>query len=182
LRRVPNAENRSEVEARISEAQRLADEQKQASPPPSQNPNPPAAIRDGLRPQESPTGSTTVHNPGPDVNTAKRGRLRLVVGSVTVGVGAVCLAAGGALYGVAVTTNDAISNPASGAVFDPGQERTMKTDQAAGIVLLSIGSAAVVAGVAVAIVGAREMRTRAHVSVLPAIAPDRVGAVFDARF
>ena len=183
LRRVPEAENRADIDRRIAELQKLADEQKraQSTPPtgtlkPGENPQP-------ATPPSTPGPSATTNAPAeppPPVVAERPKKTKLFAGIVVGAVGIAAIAAGAAFEGLAASTNDSLSHPAIGMTFDPQKEQTLKNDETAGALLLAVGGAALVTGTVMAVLGVRERRT--HVAVVPAISHTTVGAVIDARF
>jgi tetratricopeptide (TPR) repeat protein len=183
LRRVPEAENRADIERRIAELQKLADEQKrnQSTPPtgtlkPGENP---PATPPPPTPETTTTSNAPALSPPPAV-VEKPSKTKLIAGIVVGAVGIAAIAAGAAFEGLAASTNNSLSHPAMGTTFDPQKEQTLKSDEAAGAVLLAVGGAALVTGTVIAILGVRERRT--HVAVIPAVSPTTVGAMIDARF
>lgn len=185
LRRVPDAENRADIDRRIAELQKLADEQKrnQITPPtgtlkPGENPPPTTAP-----PPNEPTTTASTPAPPPVVVTTAEPpkKTKLIAGIVVGAVGIVAIATGAAFEGLAASTNDSLSHPAMGTTFDPNKEQTLKNDETAGAVLLAIGGAALVTGTVLAVLGVRERRAP-HVAVIPSVSKTTVGAVIDARF
>ncbi|MDB5937629.1 MAG: TonB-dependent receptor [Massilia sp.] len=187
LRRLPDASNRSEVEQRITELQRLADEQKrnqQAPPsgtlPPGQAPVASPEARQVPPPEVAPV------SPPPtamvDAAAQRSGRTKLIAGIATAAVGVAVLAVGATFEGLASSQNNALSHPTQGEVFDPSKEQALKTYQTAGPILLGIGGAAVVAGTVIAIIGARQRSRSAHVVASPAFSTSHVGVVINGAF
>lgn len=137
LRRVPEAENRSDVERRITELQKLNDDQKRtarvpSSPttPPERTAEPTVAPSSARQPASRPESSST---------TARRRNVKLPTGIAVAAVGVVAIAVGAAFEGLAASANRSLTNPSPGATFDTHVEQTLKTDETVGPILLSVG-------------------------------------------
>jgi hypothetical protein len=164
LAHVPQTENRAEVETKIAELTRTLDEQKQtrelqARPPPVEKPVPPAA------PSDRPPG-----------------RAKEIAGITVGAVGVAALAAGIAFGVLAHNTGDDVTAASkSGAKWSSSQDSTGETDQTAEGVLLGVGSAALVAGVVLYVLGHREA-SAARVAVVPSVSTGRAGLSLHLRF
>lgn len=180
LRRMPDADNRPEIEKHIAELQRISEEQKHnvQSPPTGT-----------LKPGEKKTHEANQEAAKPVVPLAgaaaapvreKPRRATLISGIVLGAVGIVAIAVGGAFEGLAASTNSSLSHPVAGTPFDPQKEKMLKTDEAAGAVMLSVGGAALVTGTVLTIIGFRERHSA--VAVVPSVSPNHVGAVVNASF
>jgi tetratricopeptide (TPR) repeat protein len=194
LRRVPKADNRAEVEARITDLQQLVDAQKSSNEKPPVGTMPPGAekvppVPETLPPPQAPTPAQA-QPPAPLVPTApvepdaarlKRRNLRiggLVVGAVGLGA----LGAGIGFLVLSRSAADDLNHPKPGTVFSSSLERTFHTDVAVESALLAVGAAALVSGVVLYIVGARHPHRAVDVMLLPVIAPDRASASLHLSF
>lgn len=186
LRRVPGAENREEIDRRILELQKLSDEQKHnRQTPPTETLERGEEQSNSTRPTAKKPNAPNVLPPTPPRAEASPGaerpsRARLLAGISVAALGVVAIGIGAALEGLAGSTNDSLSHPAQGTVFDPNKERTLKNDETAGAVLLGIGGAAAITGAVIAILSSRQKRTTA--AVVPSIAAQSFGAIFHATF
>jgi tetratricopeptide (TPR) repeat protein len=169
LRRMPKAPNRAEVEARITEMQKLLDEQKQGqSKPPAgtlspdgkpapEKTEPQKSEPQKTEPQPSQPEQQTV-TPPPEqpktepapVTSEHPGRTKKIAGLAVGIVGLGLVAAGAALTAMAYSTANTIAS--GNTTFDP----SYKTNELAGGVLIGVGAAALVAGIAVGVIGLRE--------------------------
>jgi tetratricopeptide (TPR) repeat protein len=187
LRRVPTADNRAEVEQRITELQKLSDEQKknQQTPPtgtlkPGQSATAPETPAPTVtKPTDEPATPATIH--ATEAPVAQR-RGKLIAGIAIGAFGVAGLAAGAAMEGLASSNNQALSHPAAGATFNPSQEQALKSEQTAGPILLALGGAALVTGVVLTVVGLRERRSPSRVRVSPTVSHSFVGAAVNAFF
>ena len=168
LRRVPDASNRAEIEARIAEMLKQLDEQRktQEKPPtepqaatelknaaPAATPNPPVEEAKAA-PAPVPTPPTTKATARP----ARRDRTKLIAGITVAAVGLAALAAGVGVEVAAHSAFSAIDSPSPGYKFDAGQESFYQAGEPAGYVLIGVGAAAAIAGVTIALLGVREQR------------------------
>lgn len=187
LRRLPDAPNRAEVELRISELQKLVDEQKRTQQAP-----PSGTLKPGETKPSQPE-PTSAAAPSPPVAPAsapsdiaepngKSARVKLIAGIAVAAVGVAAVAVGGAFEGLAKSQNDALSHPTPGTTFDPSKERALKTDKVIGAVMLSVGGAAIVAGTVTAVLGLRERKRTQRAMLTPVIGTHHWGVVFDAPF
>ena len=141
LRRNPAAKNRTELETRIADLQRLVAEQKRTEEATPADTAPPTELHANTEPAAA-TAPQLV--PYTDWNAGKKRR--------RAGIG--LMAGGGALIvGGAVVTSLAYSlqsqqsHPSKGTAFDPSAPSRLRTEQATGAVLLGVGAGAAVAGV-----------------------------------
>ena len=184
LRRVPNASNRGEVEARVAEMQRQMAEQATTSnrPPlgtlpadatlvktPQETPAP--QPREQLRTQEH---QKTEESQRPErVLHARRERIAgLVLGSV----GLASLIVGGVFVALAKSANDSIT---SSGVFDSSAQAQRNSFQTADIACFAIGGAALAAGLTVFLVGRAH---RQNFAVLPTVGSRFAGISLSAKF
>jgi tetratricopeptide (TPR) repeat protein len=147
LEAAPNARERAEVERRIIDIEwALANQPRPEPPAPSPSPTP--------EPQVVVTPPPPPPAPPPD----RRPRALLGAGLGVAGLGVALVAAGGGLYALAVSDNDALSSPPRGTVFDPAVEQRRDTYQSASIGLMVAGGVVAAAGVVVAALSARHPR------------------------
>lgn len=179
LRRLPNSENRAEVEARIVEMQRILDEQKHSQE------RPPGGIAPIEKPVEKPPTTepqptivaTPTPTPAPVADQPRPSRALRYAGIATLAVGVVAIAAGAGLYVAAVSAFDEINNPGPGYVFNPDTESRMKSFEGAGIGLLAVGGVAVVTGATLTALGFKK-----PASARAVVAPIRGGAFASLSF
>jgi hypothetical protein len=200
--KLPNAANRSEVQTKIEELQKLVDQQKRTQnlPPdavidkngkpvdrPVDKPVEKTVERPADRPVDpAPTSSPPAEKPPeppPAVTAApKPGRTKIVAGLAVAGVGVAALITGIALSVVAQQTSDELTAlDQAGGAFDAGKHSTGETLGTVGPVMLGIGGAATVAGVVVAVLGFRESKS-ARVAVTPLLSPTTAGMTLGGRF
>ncbi len=155
LMRYPDAPDVDEVRRKIGELQQVIDRQRPAEP----RPEPPS----GTRPEPKHTVAQVKVSPMPTTQepSVERGRSHAekVGGLAVAGVGVGVLAAGVALSVVAKQDSDQLTLiDQQRATFDPSKDATGRALGVAGPVLIAIGSAAVVGGGIVAILGVRGSR------------------------
>lgn len=112
-----------------------------------------------------------------------------IVGFALTGVGVACLAAGGALAGLAKGASDDITAAAKrGDVFTQAladKESQGKTFNTAGIALMAVGGVAVIGGVISIVVGLKwrkQDKERGLTSITPTVGTDSAGLVIGGRF
>jgi hypothetical protein len=142
------------VDARIAEMEKLVISGKPAAkptepPPPEQH----AIIPPTNPPQEAKATTALVATPPP-----RAGRTKVIAGSVVGGVGVALLGVGIGLTVVGQNAYDTLQNPPPGYQFDPSTQDSMRANYPAGLALIGVGAAAVIAGTAVLVVGVRERR------------------------
>jgi tetratricopeptide (TPR) repeat protein len=165
LRHVPHSPNRTEVVARIQEMQDLAAAQrKQQEMPPEGTLTPPETPPREPAPHEAEPARPTPPSREPDAEL-HRGRTLKLAGIGLFAGGLVAIGVGAAFAVLAKQASDQVS---SAQVFDPSVESRGKTDQAVGIALLSVGGAAIAAGVATWLVG-RHVQHRSSFVLLPSL-------------
>jgi len=152
LRHLPNAENRAEVEARITEMQRLAEEQRKSQERPPAGTIPPDATAAPNPPAVPPPRAVAPTEP-PIATPVDHRRRNLGFGIAAGGI-AVAIA-GAALVGVGAATADRLNHPKPTDQYDPSAQSTMRIEQGTGIALLGVGGAALAAGTAIAVIAAR---------------------------
>jgi tetratricopeptide (TPR) repeat protein len=173
LRRVPEAENRAEVQQRINEMQRIVDEQKrtQEKPPagtltPSEKkpaePSPPPVE---LQPAASPAPV-----PAPSSDRARTGRTKMSAGIAVAAFGLAALATGISFAVLEDQTFNELNTPSPGYVFDPARQDLHNASQVLYPTFLGLGGAAIVAGGVLLGLGLREKRHR-PVAFMPSVGP-----------
>ena len=166
LRRVPEAGNRAEVEARIIEMQKLIDQQAHTREAPPLGTLPAA----GHATEPEPAPSTVVVTPPPVAPPAPEGPRRwrrpgTVGGLALIGGGVACLALGGAFTGLAAAADQDFAHPSSG-VFDPTAESRRSLYQNLDVAFFAIGGVAAAAGVVLLIL---DQRRTHRVALLPSL-------------
>jgi tetratricopeptide (TPR) repeat protein len=159
LRNAPDhAPNRAEVESRIVEMQQRLQQHDQSA----QRPAPTRAL-----------GPT----PSPMPRATPSARTLLVAGGITAVVALALLATGGAFV---AQTNDAaaaVNHPRPGTSFSPTLVDTLDRDQALEATFFAVGSAALITGAALAIVGGRRWRSERRLAWAPIVQPGAAGVV-----
>jgi tetratricopeptide (TPR) repeat protein len=161
LRNDPHAPNRDDVEARIDEMKQHLDEQQaQAS-----GGAPSGGTSSGVASGGVARGNQALTmSPKPSSPDRARGRRLEVAGFVTGGIGVAAAAVGGGMLGLSssdagkirgIVMNGSAWDASAQATYDEGTR-----SQAAGIALLAVGGAAVIAGIVVATIGARERHAK----------------------
>ena len=162
LRRAPDAPNRAEVEARLVEMQQLMQ----------------AEQRWNVKPEAATLASPAPTAPAQAATHATLGGRRLLIaGIVTAAVGVAFMAAGGAFVAQTGAADDAVNHPPPGTPFSRSLVDTLDRDQALEATFLAVGSAAVIAGAAVAIIGGRRLHRERKLAWAPVIQSGAAGAV-----
>jgi tetratricopeptide (TPR) repeat protein len=185
LRRVPQAPNRSEVEGRISELQKLHEERKRSEtkPPTERLPPPETRPPETKPPETKPPEKVVVEKPPekPTPSNPHPGRAKIAAGAAVMGVGVAMIVVGGAFAALTQSEGDKITNAPAGSTFDYAVEQRALTNRNVAIAGFAVGGAALVAGTVVLVLGTRE-RSRAHALLAPAIGSGMVGVVAQGRF
>lgn len=153
LRRVPNAPNRSEVEARIAALQQKIEEPA-ATPPPAAKTAEPATTTTTTTTNATTTTATRPTASQPRARAFKWAGVGLLAG------GAALLGTGAAFAALAQNASDDLTHAAPGTVFEPATERRFAVDRAVGVSLLAIGGACAIGGAALFTIGFRAERAR----------------------
>jgi tetratricopeptide (TPR) repeat protein len=177
LRRLPHAQNRDEVEARIGDLQRLIDEQKKSQEAPpggtiATEPSPEAEHKPP--PETKPPVSRAVEQP------KNAGRTKRIAGLAVGGVGVVGLVLGITFVALANSARNDLSHPAADTRFDPALEDRMKLDQSLGAAFFAVGGAALVTGTVLYLLGRREGKR--SVSFSQMLSPRRVAGELRIEF
>jgi tetratricopeptide (TPR) repeat protein len=164
LSKLPDAPNRSEIETKIAELQKLVEQQKnsETSPPTGVKPQSPQEAK----PVETAPAETAAASPAtvaqPDQH---RGRTKKIAGLVVGAIGLAALAGGIGLSVAAQQAGDALTAlDQSGGTFDPAKESAGKSYGIAGPAMIGIGAAALIAGVVVGVLGIREAKSARTIS------------------
>lgn len=194
LVRNPNAPNRDEVEQKISELQKLINQQKRTQNLPPDQTRPPGSTTPPPQTTTPPSTETTPQapsvttTPAPLASTmtaetsARPGRTKKIAGIVIAGVGVAALVVGATFGGLAAQAGDDLTKlDQNMQTFDPSKQSTGKTDQLLEGVLLGIGGAAIVTGVVVYVLGHREAKA-SHVAATPLLGPQTAGAALRVSF
>jgi tetratricopeptide (TPR) repeat protein len=170
LRRIPRATNRTEVEARIGEMQRLLEEQRQAQErppagtmapevrPPAEggaNAGTPAAPTEG-----APIEGSAAASHDAQATPARAGRAKLFAGIGLAAGGAALIGLAGGFYALGQGEADAIATP--GSTFDPSRQDRLNSYAALDVTFFIVGGAAIATGATLAILGWRQQRASAR--------------------
>ena len=148
LQRLPNAENRPEVEQKIGELKQAVDRLDHAQ----NGLQPDRPLDAGTTPP--PAATTTVEAKAEPVE--RPGRTLKIAGIATGAVGVAGLAVGIAFGALAQSASSSLTNTShSGGFYDPGKYSSGHTDQIVEGVTLGIGAAAVATGVVLYVLGRR---------------------------
>jgi hypothetical protein len=192
LQNTPEAQDRKEVEKQIREMEKkLGGEQSTRLPPPEKlappplkpvtppQPEPPVTPPPTVTPTPAPPEATGPHT---IVESPYAGRVKIIAGGVTLGVGVALVATGIAFGALAQKAGDDLTAANhAGLPFDPNKQSDGKTDTIVEGVCLGIGAAAAVAGAVVLGLGFTEKRA-ARVAVVPVITPTGAAASMSVRF
>lgn len=192
LVRNPKAPNRDEVELKISELQKLIDQQQRTEHLPPDQTRPPGSTTPAPQPvppstEATPPSSTPATTPAaaPAATTeteARPGRTKKIAGLVTAGVGVAAVVVGAAFGGLAAKASDDLTKlDQNMQTFDPSKQSSGKTDQLLEGVFLGVGGAAIVAGVVVYVLGHREAKA-SRVAMTPLVGPQTMGAALKMSF
>jgi tetratricopeptide (TPR) repeat protein len=151
---------RAEIEARIGDLQKLANEQQKTQDAPPQGTEagapPPLSAPAAATPPPTVTPAPIVAVPTPQDSPSARRKRWLGIGLMAGGGAA--LVAGGTLTGLAYGLQSTYSHPSATTAFDPSAASRMQSEQIAGGVMLGLGAAAAVGGAVVYWLGRREAR------------------------
>jgi tetratricopeptide (TPR) repeat protein len=182
LRTVPNDPDKPEIEKRIAnleEAQRVLDNDRQRAVDEERRKHPPVEPPRPAEPVPTPATVTPAEAPvpeGPSKSELRgRGERRagialLVIGVVVAGGGAVCSV-------LAKSASDSVADLSTkGGTFAPDVESSGKTFDVLGGVLYGVGGAAVLAGVALSVIGWHDLKKSKRASLTPVLGPNHAGA------
>jgi tetratricopeptide (TPR) repeat protein len=189
LARTPNAPNRVAVLALIEDCKKTLEAQKATREKP-----PTGTLPDGEKPGETAAKTTPVTpppvapppahindtQPAPAPVAAKKGPSPRTIKLAGLGVGAfgvASLAVGATFLGLTLAANSTL-NHNNGGPFDQALYHRAQTYQLLDQVFLSVGGAALVAGVVTYVLGVRSSR----VQVVPSLGRDRAGASIGLSF
>jgi tetratricopeptide (TPR) repeat protein len=189
LQRQPSARNREDVERKVNDLERVAEERRKtaaavaAAAPPIPTPPPEVAA------PASPPPAVGVSTERPPLEeTAGSRRVRRIVGWSLIGAGVAAGGAGGYFALLAKSKADKLSDASRrGDVFDSALERSGKNANLAAMIFGGAGAATVVAGVIVLVTGdspseeAAPAQT-ARAEVFPLLGGGVVGAGAHVRF
>jgi tetratricopeptide (TPR) repeat protein len=169
LRRMPQAANRAEVEARIVDLQKLLDEQnRQKEKPPSGAITPAAEPAPPVRVSQPPVRAS---QPWPPARALR------IAGLTLLSAGAVSLVLGAAFAGLAASAHHDANSPPSG-VFDPALEDRMNLYQHLDVAFFVAGGVLAAGGLATFLVG----KLHRPIEVTPVAGPGRAGASLTVAF
>jgi tetratricopeptide (TPR) repeat protein len=113
----------------------------------------------------------------------KPGRAKLYAGIALAVVGVAVIAVGGGMAAMAGTAKDEIDNPKMGYVFDPATQSRARTFEAVEYAMFGVGAAALVTGVALAVVGYRQNKSaRPQARITPWAGGNSAGATLQLSF
>ncbi len=167
-----------EAEDLLTSAQRHKQLQAPTTPPPETTTAPAPPVTPEAPPPPPPVNDTAPRRGPAHPALGWTGVVGMVVGAGLIAGGAVLLVDAGNL-------NDTFNHPAPGTVYNHSMVSRFQTDQAAGIGLVAVGGAIVVAGAVATIVGFRHAPEAPSGSawwIAPSLAPTAVGAVSGFRF
>lgn len=174
LRRMPDAPNRAEVEARIAELQRAVEIQRRSNSRPPQGTLPPSSMQIIVQ---------TTHTTRPaNADELHAARSKRIAGLVVGAAGVVALGVGGAFVGLA---NNANGHIVQGDTWSLGQQSARNGYEAGSIACFAVGGAALVTGMALYLVGRHEDRRKYSVEQIqftPAVGPRAVSASLTGSF
>jgi tetratricopeptide (TPR) repeat protein len=171
LRHVPNSPQRGEVEARITELQKLFDDQTRMNQkPPSGALAPPGEPHPIAPPPSTPAPQVT-HRPWPPARPLK------IAGLSIAGVGVASLVLGGVFAGLASSAHSD-ANRGSNGVFDPAAEDRMNLYQSLDASFFAVGGVLVAGGLAAFLVG----QLHSPVEVSASAAPGGARAQLEVHF
>jgi tetratricopeptide (TPR) repeat protein len=191
LAKLPEADNRADVEAKIRELKELIEKQKplQAEPPTvagasnqpastGQAPAGPAPGEPGVRLESGMGGSAALAVKEAPLAAVQPGRGKKLAGVGLAAGGLVLVGTGIALGVLAKRDGDRLTqlDQARG-VFDPSTESAGRLDQVLEGVFIGVGAAAVATGVVLYVLGARAGQAAPHtITFSPAVAANYTGA------
>jgi tetratricopeptide (TPR) repeat protein len=174
LRKMPDAPNRAEVEARIAELQHVIEIQHRSNSRPPQGTLPPSSMQIILQ--------TTHTTRGPNADELRAARTKRVAGLAVGGVGIVALGLGGMFTGLASNANHQI---VQGDMWSTTQQDRRNGFEAGSVACFAAGGALVAAGLVTYLVGRHEERHKYSVEQIqftPAAGPHSAGASLTGRF
>lgn len=174
LRRMPDAPNRVEVEARISELERVVDIQRRSNSRPPQGTLPPSSMKIILQATHSTRAA--------DADELRAARTKRVTG---LGVGAAGIAALGIAGAFVALANNANQHVVQGDMWSAGQQSARNGYEAGAIAAFAVGGAALVAGMTLFLVGRSEERRKYPVEQIqftPAVGPHSAAATLTGSF
>lgn len=183
----PKSPNRTEVETKIDELQKLIDQQKKSQSLPPDTTMKPADSSPPTTDKPEAASESAATAAVKDAPPQKpNGKTKILAGAVVAGVGVAMLGAGIGLSLVAKQDSDYLSNLSkNNGAYDPARQSRGSTFGAVGPALLGIGGAAVVAGTVVAVLGAlgnKEKAATKQTWVAPTLIPGGAGILASGRF
>jgi len=174
LRKMPDAPNRAEVEARITELQRAIEIQRRSNSRPPLGTLPPSSMQIIVQ---------TTHTTRPaNVDELRAARTKRIAGLAVGAAGIVALGLGGAFTGLA---DDANRHIVQGDMWSTDQQARRNGYEAGSVACFAVGGAAVVTGLTLYLVGRREERRKYPVEQIqftPGVGPHAAGASLTGRF
>jgi len=187
LQRMPNARNREDVERKIADQEKLAEQRKKVepvAPPPSTTPTKPPPIVEVKPPPPTITPSTPPEAPPAPPIAPEPSNTRAIVGWILIGVGVAAGGIGGYEAYVAKQKSDQLTNASrmnAMKTFDPAVETAGKNANIAAIALGIGGTVLALTGIIVLVTGSSEQTEKpatpvARLSLTPWISGGLVGA------
>ena len=196
LAKVPDASNRSEVEAKMSDLAKQIEQQKQAAAAPSPavpptpspataSPSPGAVPAADPGPASPPTNPPPAAAPAPvtvaEAAPAKTGGRGMRLAGIASAAGGLALVGTGIAFGVlAKQAGDELTElDRDRGIFDPATEEAGQRDQLLSRIFIGVGAAAVATGVVLYVLGTGDDQPASQAFVIaPSIAPNAAGATF----
>lgn len=174
LRKMPDAPNRAEVEARIAELQRVIEMQRHSNSQPPQGTLPPSSMQIIVQ--------TTHTTRPPNADEMRAARIKRIAGLAVGGVGIVALGLGGMFTALADNANRHI---VQGDTWSTNQQDRRDGYEAGYITSFAVGGAAVATGLVLYLVGKHDQRRQhsvENIQFTPAAGPHGAGASLSERF
>lgn len=184
LIKVPDAPNRAEVASKIETLQKLIEDQKRAKTLPPDTTLPRVETPQRVEPAPAPQPAPPA--PAPTTSSTPQGEAHpgrtLTIAGIAVGVVGLAALGGGIGAGVIAKQNsdDLTKLNQMMGQFSASKESAGKSAQIAEGVLLGVGGAAVVTGVALIVVGQRAKHR--SLAVVPSVGATHAGAVVEGSF
>lgn len=165
LTKVPNAPNRDEVVAKVSDLQATLEQRRRAE---QQERQATAVVTTPVAPATSPAAAPVVAPPPATAPNDRSGRTLTITGAAMVGVGVATIAGGIACGVLAKQSSDDLTKAAETMQpFDSSKQRAGKTEQALEGALLGVGGAAAVTGIVLLLVGHAKAPGRMRATIVP---------------
>lgn len=179
LSKLPAADNRADVEAKIADLTKQLEQPPRSAEQPAPSPTTEAVPPASALPAEPPTQTARppdLATPEPALVVANPGRGQRIAGVVT-GAGGLLLLGAGVAFAVLARQagNDLSDLDKNKGVFDPSTQDAGKRDQVLAAVLVGSGAAALATGTVLYLLGTRT-RAAPSLAVLPSLTRASAGA------